>query len=83
MLSKTSIKKYEAMKSAISNDNTIKGLFKYYKGNKTRRWSGKLVQVQNLPQTNFKNMDLQRNILKENSTKDSYELLEILYENTQ
>lgn len=83
MLSKTSIKKYEAMKRTISNDNTIKGLFKYYKANKTGRWSGKLVQVQNLPQTNFKNMDLPRNILKENNTNDSYELLEILYENTQ
>ncbi|HSQ87748.1 DNA polymerase, partial [Romboutsia sp.] len=51
--------------------------------NKTGRWSGRLVQVQNLPQTNLKNIDLIRNIIKENDVKDSFELLKILYDNTQ
>ena len=47
-LNKTSIKKYTSMKRSLSKDYTIKGLFQYYGANKTGRWSGKLVQVQNL-----------------------------------
>ncbi len=81
-LNKTSIKKYEAMKRTITNDKTIKGLFQYYGANKTGRWSGRLVQVQNLPQTNLSNIDLPRNILKQYTTEDAHELLEILYDNT-
>ena len=81
-LNKTSIKKYEAMKRTITKDKTIKGLFQYYGANKTGRWSGRLVQVQNLPQTNLSNIDLPRNILKQYKTEDAHELLEILYDNT-
>ncbi len=82
-LNKTSIKKYEAMKRTISKDNTIKGLFKYYGGSKTGRFSARLVQVQNLPQTNIQTIDLPRNILKSNDTHYSYELLNILYDDIQ
>ncbi|MGL5348690.1 MAG: DNA polymerase [Peptostreptococcaceae bacterium] len=82
-LNKTSIKKYEAMQRTVTKDNTIKGLFRYYGANKTGRFAGRLVQVQNLPQTNIQNLDLARNILKEKPTKECYEILEILYENIQ
>ena len=71
------------MQRTVTKDNTIKGLFRYYGANKTGRFAGRLVQVQNLPQTNIQNLDLARNILKEKPTKECYEILEMLYENTQ
>ena len=82
-LNKTSIKKYISMNRSLTKDNTIKGLFQYYGANKTGRWSGRLVQVQNLPSTKLDNLDLARSILKEKPTKDCYEILSILYSNLQ
>lgn len=82
-LNKTSIKKYQAMKRTLTKDNTIKGLFRYYGANKTGRWAGRLVQVQNLPQTKVQNLDLARKLLKEKETKECHKLLELLYEDTQ
>ncbi|MGL5711498.1 MAG: DNA polymerase [Paraclostridium sp.] len=83
-LNKTSIKKYEAMRRTTCSDNRIKGLFRYYGANKTGRWAGKLVQVQNLPQTK-KNLSLARDILIQSSRyknyEESFELLDMLYEN--
>lgn len=80
-LNKTSIKKYQAMKRTVTKDNTIKGLFQYYGANKTGRWSGRLVQVQNLPQTKLENLDLARNILKEKEDIECYDILDLLYDN--
>ena len=82
-LNKTSIKKYESMKRTVTKDNTIKGLFQYYGANKTGRWSGRLVQVQNLPQTNLDDTDLIRDILKNRETKEAYELIDLFYEDIQ
>ena len=67
------------MKRSLSKDYTIKGLFQYYGANKTGRWSGRLVQVQNLPSAKLDNLDLARSILKEKATKDCYEILRYLY----
>lgn len=48
-LAKTSVKKYEAMRSAVCDDDRVRGLLQYYGANRSGRWAGRLVQVQNLP----------------------------------
>lgn len=63
-MAKTSIKKYEAAARSVSRDGRVRGLFKFYGANRTGRWAGKLVQVQNLPQNKLKNMELARDILR-------------------
>jgi len=50
-LGKTSVKKYTAMQSAVCDDGRIRGLLQFYGANRTGRWAGRLVQVQNLPRT--------------------------------
>lgn len=77
-LSKTSIKKYEAIKRSVCKDNRVRGLFQFYGANRTGRWSGRLVQVQNLPQNREKDIELARELIKEGA----FEEVEILYENS-
>lgn len=62
-LSKTSIRKYEAMKNALGSDGRIRGLFQFYGANRTGRWAGRLVQVQNLPRIAIENVDGARKLL--------------------
>ena len=76
-MSKTSVKKYEAMSNAICEDNRVRGLLQYYGANRTGRWAGRLVQVQNLPKNKLKDLDLARSIVREGDL----ELLEILFGN--
>ena len=57
MLNKTSTKKYEAMKRCMCSDERIRGLFQFYGANRTGRWAGRLVQVQNLPQNKMSNLE--------------------------
>lgn len=76
LMSKTSIKKYEAMKLAKGNDNRVRGLLQFYGANRTGRWAGRLVQVQNLPQNHIEDLDLSRNLLKEGD----FDLIELLYD---
>lgn len=52
-LSKTSTKKYDAMKIAMGDDDRVRGLLQFYGANRTGRWAGRLVQVQNLPQNHL------------------------------
>lgn len=74
-LSKTSVRKYEAMKRAICEDERVRGLMKFYGANRTGRWSGKLVQTQNLPRNDMKNLCEARQLLK----SGDYEMLEPLF----
>lgn len=74
-MSKTSIKKYEKMKHARCNDGRIRGLLQFYGANRTGRWAGRLVQVQNLPRNYIKDIDEVRKDLK---TGD-YEAFEMMY----
>ncbi|MGL4849164.1 MAG: DNA polymerase [Clostridium sp.] len=74
-LSKTSVKKYEAMKRSVCRDGRIRGLFRFYGANRTGRWAGRLVQVQNLPQNKAKDIDLCRNLLLEGE----YEGINLFY----
>ena len=64
-LAKTSIKKYEAMQRAVCPDGRVRGLLQFYGANRTGRWAGRLVQIQNLPQNHEKDLILARNLLKQ------------------
>lgn len=76
-LSKTSIKKYTAMKEAMCSDSRVRGLLQFYGANRTGRYAGRLVQVQNLPRNYIETLDTAREVIK---TGD-WQLLEILYGN--
>ncbi|SCI86481.1 bifunctional 3'-5' exonuclease/DNA polymerase [uncultured Clostridium sp.] len=65
-LNKTSTKKYEAMKRCVCSDGRIRGLFQFYGANRTGRWAGRLVQVQNLPQNKLSNLEEVRSIISNN-----------------
>lgn len=64
-LSKTSVAKYETMVSMAGEDNRARGLFQFYGANRTGRWAGRGVQMQNLPKNKIKDLDLARQIIKE------------------
>ena len=74
-LSKTSVKKYEAMARCVCRDGRVHGLLQFYGANRTGRWAGRLVQAQNLPQNHLPDLELARDIVK---TGDE-ELLDTLY----
>lgn len=74
-MSKTSVRKYEAMDRAMGKDEQIRGLLQFY-GASTGRWAGRLVQVHNLPRNNMSDLDLARNLLK----AGDYEALELLFD---
>ena len=77
-MAKTSVSKYHAMARAMCDkDDSVKGLTQFYGANRTGRWAGRLVQVQNLPQNKLRDIDLARNLLK---ARD-YETLGMLFGN--
>ena len=76
-LGKTSIKKYETMSYAMGSDGRIRGLTQYYGANRTGRWSGRLVQMQNLPRNYLKTLDYARGLVK----RQNYEGVKMLYGN--
>lgn len=63
-LGKTSIKKYVAMKIAEGEEERVRGLTQFYGANRTGRWAGRLVQMQNLPRNYLKTLDEARNLVK-------------------
>ncbi|WP_346914183.1 DNA polymerase [Clostridium sp.] len=75
-LAKTSIKKYEAIERAVCPDNRVRGLLQFYGANRTGRWAGRLVQVQNLPQNHIKDLTLARNLVRNGDLST----LEMLFE---
>lgn len=64
-ISRSSIKKYQSMLNHAGADDRIRGLFQYYGANRTGRWAGRGVQVQNLVKNDMKELDLARQIVKE------------------
>ena len=76
-LSKTSVKKYKAMDEAMCKDGRVRGLLQFYGANRTGRYAGRLVQVQNLPRNYIETLDIARDVIK----KGDGELLEMLYGN--
>lgn len=67
-IGKTSCKKYDTMKTAICSDGRVRGLLQFYGANRTGRWAGRLVQVQNLPKNYLRPIDLARALVKHNKT---------------
>lgn len=63
-LSKTSTKKYAAMRKAVCEDGRVRGLLQFYGANRTGRWAGRLVQVQNLPQNHLPALDYARELVE-------------------
>lgn len=63
-MAKTSIKKYEAMEKAVCDDGRVRGLLQFYGANRTGRWAGRLVQVQNLPRNYLESLDTARELVK-------------------
>ena len=78
-LGKTSIKKYVAMETALCRDERIRGLTQFYGANRTGRWAGRLVQLQNLPRNYLKTLNFARELTKKANT----EMLEIVYGDVQ
>ncbi|MBR1684310.1 MAG: hypothetical protein IJ708_04175, partial [Clostridia bacterium] len=74
-LSKTSIKKYEAMARTVCKDGRVHGVTQFYGASRTGRWSGRLVQLQNVPQNHLPDLDLAREVVK---SADA-EWVELLY----
>ena len=76
-LGKTSVSKYEAMERGICSDGRVHGLFAFYGANRTGRWAGRQVQVQNLPQNHLEDLELAREIVKDGDRKG----LQVLFGN--
>lgn len=76
-LGKTSVKKYAAMEAARGDDDRIRGLTQYYGANRTGRWAGRLVQMQNLPRNYLKTLDGARNLVR----SGNYEGVKMIYGN--
>lgn len=68
-LGKTSTKKYNAIKSCVCPDNRVRGLLQFYGANRTGRWAGRLVQVQNLPRTYTDPIELARDLVTDRRTQ--------------
>ncbi len=64
-LGKTSTKKYDAIEAAVCPDGRVRGLLQFYGANRTGRWAGRLVQVQNLPRTYTEPLELARELVKQ------------------
>ena len=76
-LSKSSIKKYQAMKDVACEDNRCRGMFQFLGANRTGRFSGRNVQLQNLPRNTMKELFEVRSIIKNRNG----DILELLYDN--
>lgn len=76
-LGKTSVKKYTAMQTAKCQDDRVRGLTQFYGANRTGRWAGRLVQMQNLPRNYLKTLDSARKLVK----KKNYTAIKTLYGN--
>ncbi|MFR5631977.1 MAG: DNA polymerase [Monoglobales bacterium] len=78
LMAKTSVKKYEAIERSVCSDGRVHGLLQFYGANRTGRWAGRLVQVQNLPQNHIVDLELARNLVKQGRFED----VELLYDST-
>ncbi len=75
-LAKSSVKKYQAMQNAVCDDDRCHGMFQFYGANRSGRWAGRLIQLQNLPQNHMSDLEQARDLVK---TGD-YEMLNMLYD---
>ena len=76
-LAKSSIKKYQTMENAICADGRARGMFQFYGANRTGRWAGRLIQMQNLPQNHLSDLEEARWLVHDGD----FAALELLYDN--
>lgn len=74
-LAKSSVKKYTAMENAVCKDNRARGMFQFYGANRTGRFAGRLIQLQNLPQNHMEDLAEARGLVR----SGNYDALELLY----
>lgn len=72
---KSSIRKYEAMRNVMCEDCRCRGMFQFYGANRSGRWAGRLIQLQNLPQNHMEDLDKARELV----CNQDYETLDLLY----
>lgn len=75
-LAKSSVKKYQAMETAVCADGRARGMFQFYGANRTGRWAGRIIQMQNLPQNHLEDLSEARGLVR----CGDFEALEMLYE---
>ena len=75
-LAKSSVRKYEAMRNAVCGDGRCHGMFQFYGANRSGRWAGRLIQLQNLPQNHMEDLEQARELVKHGD----YEMLDMLYD---
>lgn len=75
-LAKSSVKKYQAMKNAVCADGRAHGMFQFYGANRSGRWAGRLIQLQNLPQNHITDLEQARALVK----SGNYTAMELLYD---
>lgn len=75
-LAKSSVKKYQAMENAVCRDGRARGMFQFYGANRSGRWAGRLIQLQNLPQNHISDLAEARLLVK----VGDYEAMTMLYD---
>lgn len=75
-LAKSSVKKYSAMENAVCADGRARGMFQFYGANRTGRWAGRIIQLQNLPQNHLSDLEQARALVR----YGDFEALEMLYD---
>lgn len=75
-LAKSSVRKYQAMEAAVCADGRARGMFQFYGANRTGRWAGRLIQMQNLPQNHLPDLEQARALVR----CGDFDALELLYE---
>lgn len=75
-LAKSSVKKYQAMETAVCLDGRARGMFQFYGANRTGRWAGRIIQMQNLPQNHLEDLAEARSLVR----CGDFEAVEMLYE---
>lgn len=76
-LAKASVSKYSAMQNTACADGRARGMFAFYGANRTGRWAGRIIQLQNLPQNHMEDLEEARNLVKDGN----FDALELLYDN--
>ncbi len=75
-LSKSSVKKYQAMQNAVCEDGRARGMFQFYGANRSGRWAGRMIQLQNLPQNHMPDLKQARGLVE----SGNYDAMELLYD---
>ncbi len=76
-LAKSSVKKYQAMQNSVCADGRARGMFQFYGANRSGRWAGRIIQLQNLPQNHLSDLAEARDVVK----SGDYDFMNVLYDN--